>query len=105
MRLQPHPLGYRPGSHRRTSAIRRAGRPVLSSTRSALDATAAIPRAPTNRSGSGSQRLLTWPTHGSVVSSLSIPLIRSASVRPPRLEATRPCPEYPPARASPEARA
>ena len=71
----------------------RAGRFVRSSAPSALAATQAIARVAMKRSGSARQRRLAWPTQGSPVSALSVPVIRSASVRPARLDATNRGPE------------
>jgi hypothetical protein len=72
------------------SPILRAGRCVRSSTASVLAATAAIVLVAIDRSGSGSQRRLAWSTQGNPVSSLSVPQIRSARVRPAGLDATTP---------------
>src|SRR4051812_37270722 len=58
---------------------------------------------PSQRRGSGSHPRAGAPTHGSRVSSVSRPRIRSRSVRPARFAAATPSPTYPPAHASPRA--
>ena len=56
---------------------------------------------PSQRSGSGSQDGLVWPTQGRTVRLVSRPSTRSASVRPARCELATPSPTYPPAETRP----
>ena len=68
------------------------GRPVLASCRSARLITLSPPFSPSQRSGSGSHCGDRWPTHGSRTISLSMPVIRSANVRPARFVVDTPSP-------------
>ena len=75
-----------------SSRPRGDGRPVRASCASASWPRAARRSTPSQRSGSGSHRRERWPTQGSRVSSLAVPVSRSASVRPARLVVATPSP-------------
>ena len=68
------------------------GRPVRASWRSARLMTCSPALSPSHRSGSGSHSGEWCPTHGRRVISLSVPVIRSASVRPARFVVETPSP-------------
>src|SRR5215472_6666881 len=68
------------------------GLPVLDSIRSAQVITRNPALTPSQRNGSASHGGERWPTHGSRTRALSLPVIRSASVRPARLVVDSPSP-------------
>jgi hypothetical protein len=68
----------------------RAGFPERASARSAPVRSRRPPFTPSQRSGSGSHERERWPTQGSEVSSLSLPVISWASVRPARFAVAEP---------------
>ncbi len=82
--LQARGQGCQEPRVRQNAAAEREGRPVRASVRSARVMSAVTALTPTQRSGSGSQRLVRARTQGSAVRGVSCPSTRSATVWPAR---------------------